>query len=125
MDRYLAGAVDRPVAHGLGLGAAITGPGNRLKTSSHYLKGLPQQKQEATGVEQGKKSLEQVKGMGGDVHGPVFAPGRWDPSIIAARPQIRWSRASRPKGWCTLPRRRGRPTRGDWCPWLVGKLYKS
>jgi hypothetical protein len=59
MDRYLAGAVDGPVADGLGLGTAVTGPGNRLETSSHYLKGLPKQKQKATGVEQGKKSLEQ------------------------------------------------------------------
>ena len=125
MDRYLAGSVGGPNAHGLGAGAAVTGPGNRLETSSHDLKGLPKQKNKATGVEQGKQSLEQVERMGRDVHGPVFAPGQWNPSIIAARPQIGLSRASRPKGWCMLPRRRGRPIRADSCPWLVGKLHES
>ena len=40
MDRHLAGAIGGPVAHGLA--AAVTGSGNRLETSPHDLKGLPQ-----------------------------------------------------------------------------------
>lgn len=90
MDRYLAGAVGRAIPRGVVWGAAVTGSGNRLETSSHDLKGLPQQKKKAAGVQQGKQSPGQLVGMGRDVHGPVFATGRWNHSIIAALPQIRW-----------------------------------
>ena len=60
MDRYLAGAVGGPITHWLGIVAAVTGSGDRLETSAHDLKGLPQQKDKATGVEEGENSLEQV-----------------------------------------------------------------
>ena len=60
MDRHLAGPIAGPITHGFGKGAAIAGSGNRLEPSPHDLKGLPQQKNETTGVEQGKESLEQL-----------------------------------------------------------------